>query len=112
VFKDAHNEYRSEFDRDAEKYGFTWEMREGRYVWKTDYCDSILARDWRLQLVNESKNYQKINVWSLMSLGSLGLDVNEYQKYKMIDIDWSIISPLRNNFLRKYYLEVLSGTHS
>jgi len=112
VFKDAHNEYRSEFDRDAEKYGFTWEMREGRYVWKTDYCDSILARDWRLQLVNEAKNYQKINVWSLMSLGSLGLDVNEYQKYKMIDVDWSIISPLRNNFLRKYYLEVLSRTHS
>jgi radical SAM superfamily enzyme YgiQ (UPF0313 family) len=107
VYKDAHNEHRSEFDRDSEKYGFIWEMKEGRYVWRTEYCDAITAREWRLQLVNESKDYQKLNVWSLISIGSFDLDIDEYQKYRIIDIDWNAMSQLRNKFLRNYYYEVL-----
>jgi radical SAM superfamily enzyme YgiQ (UPF0313 family) len=107
VYKDAHDEYRSEFDKQAEQYGFEWEMQEGRYVWKTEHCDAIKAREWRLQLSNESKKYQKLNVWSLLSLGTLGLDINEYQNYKVVDIDWKSVSIKRNEFLRNYYLEVL-----
>ena len=107
VYKDAHDEHRSEFDREAEKYGFTWEMKEGRYVWKTEYCDAITAREWKLQLINEAKSYQKLNVWSLISLGSLGIDINKYQHYHLVDIKWEEIQIMRNNFLRKYYYEVL-----
>ena len=112
VYKDAHDEHRSEFDRDAEKYGFTWEMKEGRYVWRTEYCDAITAREWRLQLVNEAKEYQRLNVWSLMSVGSFGLDVEEYQKYKVMDIDWNALGQMRNNFLRKYYYELIGNPQS
>jgi radical SAM superfamily enzyme YgiQ (UPF0313 family) len=112
VYKDAHDEHRSEFDRDADKYGFTWEMKEGRYIWKTEYCDAILAREWRLQLVNEAKNYQHLNVWSLLSLGSLDLNINEYQSYKIVDINWNSVSVKRDNFLRTYYQEVLKKSYS
>jgi len=112
VSKDAHDEYRSEFDRNAEKYGFTWEMHEGRYIWKTDYCDSILAKEWKLQLDNESKSYQKLNVWSLLSLGSIGADIEEYQNYKIVDIDWKNISNQRNLFLKNYYLQLLRKDYS
>jgi hypothetical protein len=87
-------------------------MKEGRYVWRTEYCDAITAREWRLQLVNEAKGYQKLNVWSLMSIGSFGLDIAEYQKYKVVDIDWNALGQMRNNFLRKYYYELIGDPQS
>jgi hypothetical protein len=47
-----------------------------------------------------------------MSIGSFGLDIEEYQKYKVMDINWNSLGQMRNNFLRKYYYELIGNTHS
>jgi radical SAM superfamily enzyme YgiQ (UPF0313 family) len=101
--KDAFSEYRSEFDKHAEEYGFTWKIFDGRTYWKTDYCDALKARDWQIKLTNEAKDYQKVSCWQLFEIANYGIDIAEAKDIKMIDFDWERVKQGRDLFLRRYF---------
>jgi len=107
INKDSHGQYRSEFDRDAEKHGFQWEMREGRYIWKTDHCDTLIAKEWARQLNDEAKPHRKFGNWQLLALGSFGLDMDEFQNKIQSTADWELINSKQNEFLKKYQKQIL-----
>lgn len=101
--KDSFSEYRSDFDRNAEEYGFKWKVFDGRTYWKTDYCDALKARDWQIQLNNESKEHQKIACWQLFEFANYGIDINEAKHTKVSDFDWPRVKQGRDMFLRNYF---------
>lgn len=108
VLKDAHSEYRSEFDKNAELYGFEWEMREGRYIWKTKYCDSIIAREWQVKLNNEVKDVQCLTSWDLLELGNYGIDLDVAKQTRIVDFDWIGLADSRKVWLQNYYRSVIN----
>ena len=108
INKESYSEYRSEFDKDSEKYGFVWEMREGRYIWKTEFCDALLASEWANELNNLSKPYKKFGIWRLMSLATLGESIDEFQKQILVNADWQKLADKQKSFLSNYYQQVIS----
>lgn len=108
INKDSHGQYRSEFDINAEKFGFTWEMREGRYIWKTDYCDALIAREWSRKLNDEAKPYRKFGNWQLLALASLGEDMEKYANQIQYSADWQHLQTKQQEFLDRYKKQILS----
>lgn len=108
INKDSHGQYRSEFDANAENFGFSWEMREGRYIWKTDYCDALIAREWARKLNDEAKPYRKFGNWQLLALASLGEDMEKYINQVQHLADWQHLQSKQQLFLDRYKKQILS----
>jgi radical SAM superfamily enzyme YgiQ (UPF0313 family) len=101
--KDSFSQYRSEFDKHAEEYGFKWKIFDGRTYWKTDYCDALKAREWQIQLTNESKEYQKVACWNLFELANYGVDINVAMHTKISEFDWVSVIARKKLFLDNYF---------
>ncbi len=106
ISRDAHNPYRSEFDMDATKFNFQWEVKEGRVMWKTDYCNELEAREWKNHLTNEAKPYQHMAAWELFELGNYGYEINLVKDVKVLDLPWSDIKLKRTNWVKNYYKDI------
>lgn len=101
--KDAFSEYRSEFDRNADEYGFKWRIVDGRTFWKTDYCDALTAKDWQVRLTNEAKDHQKVACWNLFEMANYGIDIETAKDIRIADFDWSTVAQGRRLFLERYF---------
>lgn len=101
--KDAFSEYRSDFDRDAEEYGFKWKIIDGKTYWKTDYCDALKAKDWQVKLTNDAKDHQKVSCWQLFELANYGIDISVAKDEYMKDFDWVRIAQGRRLFIERYF---------
>lgn len=104
--RDAHAEYRSEFDINAEKYGFTWIVENGKPVWKTDYCTETIAKEWRDELYAEVIPKQKLLCWHLFELGNYFEDIEVARNKKVSELPWKEIKSLRSNWLKNYYQQL------
>jgi radical SAM superfamily enzyme YgiQ (UPF0313 family) len=103
IDRNAHSQYRSDFDINAEKYGFRWVVKEGRPVWETDYCDEIIAQEWQVELMEEAKQYSNIAAWYLLELGNYGYDLQETKQLKMVDAGMrKTVPPLRKTWFQTY----------
>jgi hypothetical protein len=101
--KDSFSEYRSEFDKHADEYGFKWKIFDGRTYWKTDYCDALKAKEWMIQLTNEAKEHQKVACWQLFEVANYGIDISEAKDIRVVDFDWKRVQQGRDMFLLKYF---------
>jgi hypothetical protein len=105
ISRNSFNEYLSEFDRNAEKYGFEWEVRDGTPIWKTKYCDAITAREWKTKISNQSKPYQKICSWDLIELASYGYNLKKLLNARFTDFfvkQKESIQARKDKFLNNY----------
>jgi hypothetical protein len=108
INRDASNAWTSEFDRDAEKYGFEWYVEDGAMQWRTPYATARDAYDWATALNTYAKPYQKQNCWTLIELGSHGYDVKEMRNKLYSQVDWSKVGEQRNQFFENYKRQLLS----
>ena len=108
IQRDASNAWTSEFDRDAEKYGFEWYVEDGAMQWRTPYATSREANDWATALNTYAKPFQKQNCWTLIELGSLGYDVKDVRSKFYREVDWEKVGQQRNDFFQKYKAQLLS----
>ena len=110
ISRDAHNAYRSEFDINATKYDFQWEVRDGKVIWKTDYCDELKAMEWKTYLTNEAKKHQHMTAWGLFELGNYGYELNLVKDIKTLDLPWDTITDKRIKWIKDYYRTISNMT--
>jgi hypothetical protein len=109
IDRNAHSQYRSDFDINAENYGFRWVVKEGRPIWETDYCDEIIAQEWQVELMAEAKAYSNIAAWYLLELGNYGYDLKETKQLKMVDAGMrKTVPPLRKTWYETYVAQLKS----
>lgn len=109
INRDNYSEFVSEFDRNADQYGFEWYVDNGSVLWKTPYCTSRDAVTWKHQLVEEIKPFQKNAQWNLLELGNYGIDLKEARTKFQIDMDWASINKMRSQFLKNYVNQLLTN---
>ena len=110
LVRDNHTEHLSEFDRNAADYGFEWMVHEGKLSWKTAYCTSPLAKEWKDQLRNQAKPYIKYSSWELFELANYGYDIDQTMKLHVLKTDWKQLASRRDTWLQTYYNQLLGQT--
>ena len=108
IIRDSHNQFKSDFDINAEKYGFEWIINDGKPMWKTDYCTRKIAGEWEVKLTEISKPYQMLTCWFLIEVATFGYTDPSMLKLKIVDWPWQEVNLKRNEFL-KNYLQDLSA---
>jgi radical SAM superfamily enzyme YgiQ (UPF0313 family) len=109
IDRDSINAYQSEFDRNAENYGFEFINDDGKIIWKTPYCDSNLAVEWKNELSILAKPHQKLAWMQLLEAEGLGFDPQIYKKKYRQNIEWALINSARDQFLKNYYDQLMNG---
>lgn len=100
------NYYKSEFDLNAEKYGFQFRVQEGNPTWYSDNCDKFMAIEWATVLQNEVKHRQTPSTWSLAELSTLGLDTKQTSTTIVQNINWGLVQKRFKTFLEKYITDL------
>jgi hypothetical protein len=103
IQRDSSNEYKSDFDKEPEKYGITWTIKDGKSIWYNEVCTSEEALDWHYTLINESKKHQGIHTWNLLELGSYGYDVRAIKDVKNVEFDWKAVIVKSTEWLQTYF---------
>jgi radical SAM superfamily enzyme len=97
------NYYKSEFELNAQKNGFTFKVIEGKSIWENKVCNQNLAVEWIKELQNDVKEYQTPSSWTLVEFSSYGYDLNALKTTRNIDIDWLDVHNRGKNLLIKYF---------
>ena len=106
--RDLSGPWVSEFDREHEKYGYRWVLRNGKTIWEND--DMSAHEAWQLakRLESEVKQYQKLDCWSLMERSSFGIDIDKIKNQNTVDLVKTInMGEYRKKFLDKYVQDLL-----
>jgi radical SAM superfamily enzyme YgiQ (UPF0313 family) len=107
INRDRINTYTSEFERNAEKYGFSFENDNGRIIWSHRLYNERQAEDMTITLNNMSKPYTTPSWMPLLELGNYTDDLKLYRATAHDNIDWNPIRQGRLDFLKTYYLQLL-----
>lgn len=102
VSRDSHDEFKSEFDINAERYGFEWITEDGKPMWKTKYATHKIALQWSVKLMEQAKPHQLLCGWYLMEVANYKYDINQYLHLKEGAWPWREINVKRNEFLENY----------
>jgi hypothetical protein len=86
VSRDISGPWVSEFDRESEKYGIKWIVRNGVNIWKTDYLDEHKAWKLKTLLDKDATKYQKLECWSLIEMGNYGYDLHSIKNKFIPDL--------------------------
>jgi radical SAM superfamily enzyme YgiQ (UPF0313 family) len=100
--------YKSEFDLNAEKYGFSFKIFEGKSIWVNNSCNEITVMDWVNELDNDAKKYQGITSWTTIELSMYGLNFKETHKLRNSEIDWNYVTGKSHEFIENYYKDLLA----
>jgi len=96
------NYYKSDFDLNAEKYGFKFKIVEGQPIWYNDKCDQLMVYDWVDELVNDIKPFSGPPWWFLIEYSTYGLDPTTVGKSKWHEIDFNHINEECKRFMIGY----------
>jgi radical SAM superfamily enzyme YgiQ (UPF0313 family) len=108
ISRDASNAWTSEFDRNAEKYGFEWFTQDGSVLWRTKYSNAILANDWATSLNTLARPHQKMNCWTLIELGNYGYDIDVVKHSPTRFASSPEVGIKRQEFFDRYKKQVLA----
>jgi len=107
IHRDLINTYTSEFERNAEKYGFTFENDNGKIIWRHQLYSERDAEDMTTTLNNISKPHMTPSWMPLLELGNYTENLNMYKESAHGNIDWEPIRQGILSFLKTYYLQLL-----
>jgi radical SAM superfamily enzyme YgiQ (UPF0313 family) len=102
INRDAHDQYKSDFDINAEQFGFEWINYEGKPMWKSQYATAKIAKEWEFALVEEAKPYQKLACWYLFELPNFGYKLDEFMSKRQIEIPWREVASRRKLWFANY----------
>jgi hypothetical protein len=106
INRDRHGAWVSEFDRNADQYGFGWYTENGLTRWKTSYMTWRDCKNLKDELTTLGKPYQKQDCWGLIERGTYGYDLDEDKDLRMVDIDNMEAAGRRQSFLKRYVASV------
>lgn len=89
----------SEFEKDASKYGFTFD-NEG--WWKNNEWTEQSAISFAQDLNKLTKNVNKMNSWTIMSFLSLGFSKAELLNLTRSQFPWRIAAKGKRDYLKRY----------
>jgi hypothetical protein len=107
ISRDTSNAWTSEFDRNAEKYGFEWYVKFGKVLWKTKYINAKDAYDLSLTLNANAKQHQKVHCWLLTELANYGYDLDAIKNRKQLTFEWNEVGQKRDTFFENYKRQVM-----
>jgi hypothetical protein len=109
INREKNSLFISEFDRNAEQYGFDWYVDNGKLYWKTEYATQRDAEEWVSELTAEASSHYKYAAWSLLELAQYDFDIQEMMKVPIIKNEFmKDISKRRKAFLRNYWGQLLN----
>ena len=107
----SSDSYKSEFDINAEKYGFQFNIVEGKSRWQHSTCDELLAIDWTIELTNDIRTTRSLVSWGQIELTTYRYDQSFNTNsitMKMHEFDWVWIDGRAREILIKYYKDLLA----
>lgn len=107
IGRDA-NYYKSEFDLNAEKYGFEFKVVEGKSTWYNRVCDENLAVDWVNELQNTTRPHMVPPTWVLLEFYTYGFQFEKSTKMKFPECNWKYITQRGREILENYYKDLLA----
>lgn len=108
ISRESSNYHRSEFDKNAEKYGFKWKVVDGRLIWYNEHTDHDEMVEWYVTLLNEAKPYFKIPAWHLIEMGNYGHDLNKIKEVPILQLDWKELTNNCTAFIDRYFSRLKS----
>jgi hypothetical protein len=107
--RDTTGPWVSEFDKEHEKYGYTWVLRNGQSQWKNSHMTQYDAWALSRRLESEVKQYQTLDCWSLMERCSFGFDADEMKNTRVVDLVKSVnMQEYRKQFLNTYVTDLMN----
>jgi radical SAM superfamily enzyme YgiQ (UPF0313 family) len=108
VIQRQNNPYKSDFDLNAEKYGFKFKLVEGKSIWYSDNCDWFKALEWKDELQNEIKHHAT-PIWTqLLEWSSYGVSPESVMNEKLTKINWRELTSGASLFLNNYLYQLKS----
>ena len=108
ISKNKTGLFLSEFDRNAEKYGFTWIKKNGMNFWKHEHTDQLTAHEWARALKEQAKPSSKYACWRLMEVAQFGYDIDVMRTKSYQDLTLRAeIDRKRQQFLANYWGSIL-----
>jgi len=108
VNRDINGPWVSDFDRNADKYGFEWINKNGKTIWKTKYMDWFEALDLKDQMNEVGKQYRTVDCWNVLERGSVGYDPFKDRYTLLKNIDHKESADRRNIFLKNYLKDLMN----
>ncbi len=108
INRDQTGAWVSEFDRNADQYGFGWYSENGFTRWKTSYMTWREGKNLMNELQTLGKPYQKQDCWSLIERGNYGYDLERERDMLVRDVDTEEAARRRKQFLERYTQSVMA----
>lgn len=108
INRDQGDAWSSEFDRNADRYGFEWYTENGVTRWKTSCMTWREGKHLLGDLETLGKPFQKQDCWGLIERGTFGYDLDRDKDLRMVDIDKEEAAGRRRTFLDGYVQSVMA----
>lgn len=106
--RDLTRPFISEFDREASKYGYEWELENGVPVWKSQWFKYREARELMEKLDNEKSQLIAPDTWDLLEMQNYGVDPSENLFTKTVVLQTVNLANKRKKFIEIYKQNLLS----
>lgn len=109
INRDLTGPWVSEFDRNAESYGYKWKTRYGKTVWYNEHWkDAHEVSRFTTKIASRNKAIQKPDCWNLMERGTHGDDVHVLKNQFVVVLGHnSNLEQRRLDFVTKYWNDLL-----
>lgn len=109
INREKNSLFISEFDRNAEQYGFDWYVDNGKLYWKTEHATQRDAEEWVSDLTAEASSHYTYACWSLLELAQYDFDIQYMMKIPIKKNDlMPEIARRRKTFIRNYWSQLLN----
>ncbi|HYD49115.1 MAG TPA: radical SAM protein [Terriglobales bacterium] len=107
INRDQQSGWVSEFDRNADQYGFDWYTENGQTRWKTAKMTWRDAKNLQDELETMGKPYQVQDCWGLIERATYGYEPEVERHLLVREIDHKEAAERRSGFLQGYYRAVM-----
>jgi hypothetical protein len=100
----------SEFDKNSEKYGYTFTSNETEQYrsWKTDNWTTESAAALAAKVTKRIKPHKKLNTWATQSLLWYGNSKEYIETTPHVDIHWNYIKDQTSMLLDTYFKKLMA----
>jgi hypothetical protein len=108
INRDQQSGWVSEFDKNADQYGFEWYTENGVTRWRTAAMTWREAKDLQTELETMGKPHQVQDCWGLIERATYGYEPAAFRDVLMKNIDRKEGAQRRVAFLQKYHDDVMA----
>jgi Radical SAM superfamily len=94
--------HKSEFDLNAENYGYKFKLVEGQSIWYLDNCDWFKALEWKDELQNDLKPHNKIAWVDTIAWNTIGMGPTETRDLVTSKVNYTEVVNKSTEFFQRY----------